>query len=392
MLRQHARRSMATLLLLVVAIMTSQSVNGQTYLRDICTVKGQEKNVLRGVGLVIGLNGTGDPNLQLGQSALAELLNNSGMEMQKSINGQTIAAALKDVKNVALVIVTATVDGAGGRQGSLVNCQVQSIGNATSLEGGTLVPTSLTGGLARGEAGDLPLLATAWGRVYVDPIGVPTTATIHDGCQLENDQVFRNSFTQVDEKGDLYVDLVIGRTHTAFTVAAEIADAINSHPQIKILSTDGENFATALDQTTVRVRIPKHDGNEFGGQASMHVDPVAFVGNLLDEVQIVMTLQSRTVVINETTGTIVVGEDVRFSPVAVTSGDFSIEKTVFYPVSLEVSKEELGRGEDGQEPQRLLVLINALNQLKAPAPVQIDILKRMHDGGYLFGKFVVITE
>ena len=111
-------------------------------LKNICRVKGQEENTLHGLGLVMGLKGSGDggdflPTIR-GLSTALQLMGNNPFDKQNNIG-------IKEAKNVALVMVTATIPAAGARQGDMLDCVVSSIGSAKSLSGGTLFMTPLQG-------------------------------------------------------------------------------------------------------------------------------------------------------------------------------------------------------------------------------------------------------
>jgi flagellar P-ring protein precursor FlgI len=106
--------------------------DARTLLKSICRVKGQEENTIQGIGLVIGLAGTGDsPSFAPTQRAMLMML----QRMNNPV-GEKGMLELKDGKNVALVMVTATIPAAGARQGDLIECTVSSIGSAKSLDKG----------------------------------------------------------------------------------------------------------------------------------------------------------------------------------------------------------------------------------------------------------------
>ena len=112
-------------------------------LKSICRIKGQEENTLQGLGIVVGLKGTGDGGTYLPTiRSLAKVMSVMDMPTPTSKAG---LVDLKDTKNVALVIVTATVPGAGARQGDKLDCVVSSVGSAKSLAGGRLFMTPLIG-------------------------------------------------------------------------------------------------------------------------------------------------------------------------------------------------------------------------------------------------------
>ncbi len=151
-------------------------------LKNICRVKGQEENTLHGLGLVVGLKGSGDggdflPTIR-GLSTALQLMGNNPFDKQNNIG-------IKDAKNVALVMVTATIPAAGARQGDTLDCVVSSIGSAKSLAGGTLFMTPLQGpqvpqqGRSKGNQSATPrgsdsrVFGFAQGPLHVD--GLPPT-------------------------------------------------------------------------------------------------------------------------------------------------------------------------------------------------------------------------
>src|SRR4051794_6359750 len=116
----------------------------RTRLKNICRIKGQEENVLRGWGLVIGLNGTGEANDPPTMQALARALEVMGNPLAPTDAKQSSFDALKKAKNAAVVMVTATVPATGARRGDKIDCSVAAY-NGKSLEGGMLAFASLLG-------------------------------------------------------------------------------------------------------------------------------------------------------------------------------------------------------------------------------------------------------
>ena len=183
-------------------------------IRDICRVKGQEENTLHGVGLVVGLKGTGDTDRATLQ-ALAKLLEAMGNPLGQSEKGQSPLSELKNIKNVATVMITATIPPEGVRQGEQLNCTVSAL-SAKSLEGGVLVLTPLVGP----RPGNPRIYALAQGPLTLNESGPPTVGIVHDGCRLEEDFTYK-----FDDDG--HVTLVIDRHHAGFPTAYEIQEALN---------------------------------------------------------------------------------------------------------------------------------------------------------------------
>ncbi|MCA9159608.1 MAG: flagellar basal body P-ring protein FlgI, partial [Planctomycetales bacterium] len=136
-----SRHSLKTLLLLLVALSAWFSnalpsplglapsrlqADDQLRLRDICRLKGQEENTLQGVGLVVGLRGTGDDKVDPTTRALANLMMSLGANIQRDSQGLPVLTEMKDMRNIAAVLVTAKVPAAGAQQGDQLNCTVSA--------------------------------------------------------------------------------------------------------------------------------------------------------------------------------------------------------------------------------------------------------------------------
>jgi flagellar P-ring protein FlgI len=357
-------------LLLVVATTTGQAQSLR--IRDICRVKGQEENTLHGMGLVVGLKGTGDtdgPTLR----ALAKMLESMGSPLGQ-LGKDAAASELKNAKNVAMVMVTATIPPEGARQGEQLNCTVSAVG-AKSLAGGMLVMTPLVGP----RPGNPRIYALAQGPLTISESGPPTVAVVHDGCRLEEDFTYQFS----DE--EWFITLVIDRHHAGFPTAYEIKEALSGMGGSR-RTTDayGNSSATrsttyqaqALDPVNVRVRIPAEYQN-------YRVD---FIAEVLDT-PIALQHHDARVVINERNGVIIIGDNVTIGRVAVTHKNVSIE-----------TGDEPARGplieidqstSSPTTPTRLKALVEALNALKVDSQAIIDIIKSLERSGDLYGRLVI---
>lgn len=351
---------MTCLLLAALAFTAIQvepaQAQSQTRLRNICRVKGQEENTLQGLGLVVGLNGTGDGgNFVPAIRSLATAMQLMGSPLSRPNGRAGGLAELRDVKNVALVLVTATVPAGGGRQGTKIDCQVASIGSAKSLEGGRLFLTPLQGP----QVGNPRVFAFAEGLLHVDDINSPTTARIHSGCQLEEDLF--HGFTQ-----DGRITLVLEKNQAGFHVAQEVADLINT--QLGIYSEDSV-LARAVDQSNIIVAIP----------TQYQTDPVGFVAQVLNLQMVVPQVEAR-VVINERTGSVVIGGEVTVGSVAITHRNLVVETgryAGFVPLGY------------GEETTSLKSLVEALNAVKLPTEDIIEIIKGLDRNGKLHGKLII---
>jgi flagellar P-ring protein precursor FlgI len=255
-------------------------------LKDIATVKGVRENILIGYGIVVGLKGTGDSSTDVTGQSLARLFGKLGLDVQNN-------AQVKS-KNAAAVIVTAKLP-AFARVGNQIDVTVSSIGDASSLEGGVLLVTPL-------RAGDQNVYAVGQGPVSIGSIAdgtsknFPTVGRVVAGASIEKD-VDGNFATKKNFRLSLH--------NPDFTTAARLASTINGEL--------GGKFASARDSGTIDVVVPFNYENNT-------VELLA----TLENIQINVDSRAK-VVLNERTGTIVMGEHISITPVAIAHGDLSIE-------------------------------------------------------------------
>lgn len=347
-------RLITLLSLMVVLVLHATPAESATRIKDISRLKGQEENTLQGWGLVVGLSGTGDGGKFLPTiRPLAQMLQLMGNQL-----GDGGPLELKDANNVALVLVTATVPSAGGRQGDQLDCQVMSIGAAQSLEGGRLFMTPLTGPIA----GSTQVFATTEGWVDVEDNTKPTTGVIHNGCRLEAD--FFNSYVK-----DNKITLVLEKNHANFQLASEVAELIN---QLPIHSNDGY-MARALDPVNIEVLIPE----------GYRADPVLFV-SLIQELPLLEIQGEARVVINERNGSIVIDGDVEIGPVVVTHKNVVVEATGLTP-----SDRFFAVNPNQEETTKLQSLIEALGAVQVPNEDVISIIKNIDRTGRLHARLII---
>ncbi len=139
MISQRLSRTMAILIVILVPYSVAHA-DGELQLRDICRVKGLEENTLQGLGLVVGLKGTGDAKLKPTARALARTMQLLGGNISTDAQGFPVLDEIAEANNTALVIVTAEVPPAGAQQGDTLDCTISAL-SAKSLEGGTLMLT-----------------------------------------------------------------------------------------------------------------------------------------------------------------------------------------------------------------------------------------------------------
>lgn len=283
-------------LLAIIVCLLGARAEATTRIKDIVSVQGIRTNQLVGYGLVIGLSGTGDSlrNAPFTSQSIQSMLDRMGVNVRNS-NPRT--------KNVAAVIVTAELPAFSGA-GSRLDVTVSSLGDATSLTGGSLVMTPLMGAdnviyaVAQG-----PLAVTGFasqGKAESLTQGVPTTGRIPNGGVVEREAPGRFSDENV---------LVLELRNPDFNTAVRVADAINAYSADRF----GLRVAREEDLRSVVLNKPRTIG------AARFI---AEIGELAAEPD-----TPARVVIDERTGTIVIGKDVQISTVAVAHGNLTIRVT-----------------------------------------------------------------
>jgi flagellar P-ring protein precursor FlgI len=338
-----------------ITLVTVDACQAKTLLKSICRVKGQEENTLQGLGLVVGLNGTGDGGDFL--PTIRSLA--TAMQLMGNPIGKGGPLELKNAKNIALVTVTATVPAAGARQGDRIDCIVSSFGAAKSLEGGRLFMTPLQGP----QVNNPRVFAMAEGPIQLDGPALSRSGRIHRGCRLEED--FYNPFVK-----DNKITLVLDKHHADFQVAQDIAELINSQISIQ---NGYQTVARAVNQVNIEVLIPQQYRDE----------PVSFVSQVLS-MQILEPQNQATVVINERTGSVVISGEVEIGAVVVTHKNLVIEAGA-NPASDRFVSLDTG----GTKATSLKSLVEALNAVKLPTADIIEIIKGLEKNGKLHGKLVV---
>lgn len=329
-------------------------------LGDVCRLRGQEENRLQGLGLVVGLKGTGDGKLQPTTRALARIVQNMGGSIAVDGQGLPNLKELEEVGNVALVMVTATIPSAGAQQGDQLNCSVNAL-SAKSLEGGRLVLAYLLGPRA-----DVPTIyAVAEGPISLPDRSIPTSGVVHNGCKMET--TISNNFVQGEK-----IILILDRDIASFSTAADVQDAINSFFQPSM--TDSVyGLAYAKDQLHIEVTIPP----------AYRDKPVMFVKLILD-IELTNLKKNKRVVINEREGVIVMGEDILINPVAINHKNLSIQAGGNANSFVGVDTNSPGNPQPG-----LKNLVEALNALEVPTEDVIAIIRTLKRNGDLYGEVII---
>lgn len=339
-------------------------------LQDICRLKGQEENTLHGLGMVVGLRGSGDEGSKPTSRSLASTMEKMGIQVARNAQGFPDLDEIKKTGNVAMVFVNVEIPPSGAQQGDSLDCTISAI-NAKSLEGGTLMLTPLLGPRA-----DQPIVyALAQGQITIPDPRTPTSAVIHRGCKMET--TVKNNFINENK-----ITLVLDQDLSSFRTAQYIEDSINEFLQNGIggspgnpntSRSDNSAQAQAMDQLHVEVTIPPH----------FRQRPVQFVSLLMDLT--VTNLQNRKrVVIDEREGVIVIGEDAIISPVAISHKNIVIEAG-----GPRGSFVEFDSSNPKQPPPRLKNLVDALNALAVPTEDKIAIIKALKRKGDLYAELVV---
>src|SRR5690554_5655252 len=366
-------------LLIFTSVVGAETVEPLRYdgpvvrVKDVARIHGVRENQIYGLGLVVGLQGTGDgagsrANIQM----IANMLEGFGI---------TVSANDLRMRNIAAVTVTADLP-SSLRSGDRIDVTVSSIGDARSLQGGLLLQTPL-------QAANGQIFAVAQGSVSIGGFVVrgggggaqvnhATVGTIPNGAIVERELM------KDDLANDGQISLVLFEPD--FTTASRLAKVVND--------VYGETLASAYDQSTVDIMVPEEYLSNL----------VGFIAEL-EELPIRPDVNAR-VVINERTGTVVMGASVRVATVAVSHGNLKVqvknELVVSQPPSLSGGSTVVGQAStldvDEEHSQFTVLggapnvqdLVDALNAVGATPRDIIAILQAIKAAGALFGELVII--
>jgi len=357
--------------ILIMAFVGTASSEPLVRIKDIAKIEGVRSNQLVGYGLVVGLDGTGDTQQTIFTAqSVANMLKRLGVDVP---DGKI------KVKNVAAVMLTAELP-PFIRPGSKIDVVVSSLGDAKSLQGGTLLQTPL-------QAANGGVYAVAQGSISVGGF------TAGGG----GDSVTKNHTTVGRIPGGAIVEQAVPTTLTDgntinvllnnpdFTTAVRVAKSIESNL--------GQGSAVALDAATVQVKT---------GGAENVTSIIADIGELS-----VTQATIAKVIVNERTGTVVIGDSVRISPVAISHGNLTVEISTEYQVSQPSPVSETGdtvvvpqMSVTADEPKSKLVhlqpgstldeLVRALNELKVTPRDMVAILQALKQAGALHAELEII--
>jgi flagellar P-ring protein precursor FlgI len=348
----------------LIAIGNPVNAGATSRIKDLANIEGVRQNQLIGYGLVVGLNGTGDTlnNIPFTRQSLQAMLERLGV----NIRGQTLRTG-----NVAAVMVTANLP-AFGTQGTRIDVTVSALGDAKSLQGGTLLVTPLLGADGNVYAVAQGSLAIGGFQAEGDAAkitrGVPTVGRIANGAIVER---------EIDFALNRLSQLRLALRNSDFTTAKRIASAVNDFI--------GTATAEPIDPGTVQITVPRqYQGN------------VVALLTEIEQLQIEPDLSAK-VVIDERSGVIVMGRDVRVSTVAVAQGNLTVTISETPQVSqpapfsrgqtVVVPRTRIGVQEDGKklavvkEGVSLQQLVDGLNALGIGPRDLIAILQAIKAAG-----------
>ena len=359
-------------LAILAMVLTAGTADAAVRIKDIATIGGMRDNQLVGYGIVVGLLGTGDTmrNAPFTEQAVQSMLDRMGINVRN--------VPLR-ARNVAAVIVTASLPALVSR-GTPIDVTVSAMGDATSLMGGTLVMTPLMGGdgqthaVAQGSVSVSGFAQTGQAEVLTQ--GVPTAGRIANGAIVEREAP--NTFGTA---GALTLEL----KNPDFKTAVRIADAINRYTRQHF------RLRTAQEEDLRRVSL----------LCPPSVNTTRFMSEIGD-----LTVEPDTparVVIDERTGTVVIGQDVQISTVAVTHGSLTVRITetpiVSQPAPFSKGKTTVvpNTNISTEEPKgqfsivggtTLRTLVKGLNQIGLKPSGIIAILQAIKSAGALQAELV----
>lgn len=329
-------------------------------IKDIATIQGVQSNSLVGVGLVTGLDGTGDQTIQapFTSESFRAYLNQFGIPLP--------AGQILQLKNIAIVSVQAELP-AFSKPGQDIDITVSSLANATSLRGGSLERTFLQGvdgqvyAIAQGNlvVGGLGVEGADGSRITIN---VPSVGRIPNGASVVKE--VPTAFTEGD-------NIIFNLREADFTTARRVSSAIN-----ELL---GPGSAAAMDAVSIKVTAP------------MDLQlRVAFVSEL-ENILVDPGSAPARVIVNSRTGTIVIGESVRVMPAAVTHGSLTVTISEFFDVS---QPNEFGQGNTVVVPDSDLQVEQANNRmfLFDPGATLSDIVQAINAVGAAPGDLAAILE
>jgi len=353
------------LFVLIFVLIPGSLAFGEVRIKDVVLIKDQREIQLKGLGLVTGLNGTGDTKTtQFTIRMIGNMMRNFGLEVP--------SGSIK-VKNVAAVMITATVS-PYVKIGGTIDVNVSSAGDAKDLEGGTLLPTQLfdNNGIFFGQAQG-PVSIGGANKDYTGAGGIVENAAlagvVPGGGILER---------EVPTLGMEERSLTVTLRNPDYTTAYRLASAINDFFM--------NDLAIASDAGSIIVRVP----DEYVENSDM----VKFISEM--EAVTFEPDEKAKVVINERTGTIIAGNNVTLAPVAIMHGSLSLTIGQQVPVTAPVPGMPVVQGQDGDrmvtfgESVNVSQIARALNMLGVTPRDLIAIFQALKESGSLRAELLII--
>jgi flagellar P-ring protein precursor FlgI len=327
---------------------------------DMTRIGGQRTNVLTGLGLVVGLKGTGDGGAFL--PAIKPLAS-----MLSKFQDTSTVTDLASAANVAIVTLTATVPATGAKDGDHLDVYVSSFGAAASLKDGRLFIAPMNGPMPGTD-----VYALCSGPVDIEDPSSPTDGVVHGGCVMERDW----KTPSVNAAGRF--TLILEEPFAGWINASLIAKVINDSTD-----NDGEELAVVADQKSIIVTIP----------AAERLRPDGFISRV-QQLPVPSRATEAQVQINEKTGTLIMTGDVEISPVVITHNGLTISTVTPEPVATArnpriENKTAIGLDTTNEGGARLDDLVSALDAIKVPAQDRIDIIKLLYKTGKLHAKLII---
>ena len=368
-------RPMLRVLLVLLALMTGVAATpaAADRIKDLGTFQGIRSNQLTGYGIVVGLAGTGDDNLEYTMQSMKAVASRFGLQLPAGVS--------PGLKNAAVVMITADLP-PFAKPGQRIDITVASMGKAKSLRGGALILTPLMGA-------DGQIYAMAQGNLAVGGLGiegkdgssvvvnVPSSGRIPEGATVER---------AVDTGFENAPSLVFNLARSDFTTAQNVATAINAR--------FGGGVAEAVDGVSIKVNAPTG------------ADVRATMMSEIENLTVTSAEPPARVIVNSRTGTVVIGSTVRVSPAAVAHGGievsiseqpsvsqpapFSQGQTAVVPSSTVQVTEHGGHMFKFGSGANLDDIVRAVNQVGAAPSDLVSILQALKEAGALHAELVVI--
>ena len=370
--RLRSTRTVARVLLVLLASLSTAPASADR-IKDLGGFQGIRTNQLTGYGIVVGLAGTGDDNLEYTIQSVKAVASRFGLNLPAGIN--------PGLKNAAVVMITAELP-PFAKPGQKIDITVASMGKAKSLRGGALIMTPLMGA-------DGQIYAMAQGNLAVGGLGiegkdgssvvvnVPSTGRIPEGATVE-----RAVATGFETSPTLTFNLA----RSDFTTAQNVAGAINSR--------FGAGVAEAVDGVSIRVNAPAG------------ADTRATIMSAIENLDVVSAEPPAKVIVNARTGTVVINSAVRVGPAAVTHGKLTVrideKQTIVQPAPFSqgqtASEQKSGvQIDEEKKPMFLLApgpkladIVKAVNAIGASPSDLVAILEALKEAGALKAELIIL--